>query len=187
MASEIHQTSEGGFVVVGSTESAAASDDDIYVLRLDADGDTLWTATYGGPESDFGLSIQQTSDGGYIIAGSSRSFGNRGRDVCLIKTAPEPGMTRPLRFRVSEPRPNPCSRVLTFAVDLSEREDIMIDIFDVRGRMLGMPVRTTAGPGQRDLTLNLEGLPRSVVSGVYLCRLAARDQAVTRKIVMFRP
>jgi hypothetical protein len=185
-ASEIHQTPDGGFIVVGSTEPPGGGDTDVYVMRLDADGDSIWTATYGGSGYDFGLSIRQTSDGGYIIAGSSASFGTQSRDVCLIKTAPESGMTYPLRFRVSEPRPNPCSRVVTFSIDLSEREDVTIDFYDVRGRMLGFPVRTTVGQGQRDLTLDLESLPQPVTSGVYFCRLAARNHTATRKVIMLR-
>ncbi|MFQ5870062.1 MAG: hypothetical protein ACE5JC_09190, partial [Candidatus Zixiibacteriota bacterium] len=49
-------------------------------------GDTLWTRTYGGWSDEVGYSVQQTSDGGYIIAGWTMSFGARGSDVCLLKT-----------------------------------------------------------------------------------------------------
>ena len=50
--------------------------------------DTLWTRTYGGVDNDYCLSVQQTSDGGYIITGGTASFGEGLGDVYLIKTNP---------------------------------------------------------------------------------------------------
>ncbi len=54
--------------------------------------DTLWTKTYGGIDHDYGFSVQQTYDGGYIIAGYTSSFGAGGKDVWLLKTEPDVGV-----------------------------------------------------------------------------------------------
>jgi hypothetical protein len=78
---------DSGFIVVGSTSSAGAGGDDVYLMKLNADGDTLWTRTYGGASGDYGYHIQQTfPDSGYVITGNTYSFGAGDRDVYLIKT-----------------------------------------------------------------------------------------------------
>jgi len=82
----VQQTSDGGYVIVGDTWSFGAGGDDVYLVKTDASGDQLWQMTYGGTGDDFGYSIQQTSDGGYVIAGWTNLFGAGGYDVYLVKT-----------------------------------------------------------------------------------------------------
>jgi hypothetical protein len=83
--SSIQQTSDGGYAIAGLTVSFGAGGGDVYLIKTDASGDTLWTRTYGGTDADVGNSVQQTSDGCYIVAGSTKSFGAGGADVYLIK------------------------------------------------------------------------------------------------------
>ncbi len=82
----VQQTSDGGYVITGYTLSSGAGDYDVYLIKTNAAGDALWTRTYGGPGDDYGYSVQQTSDGGYVVAGCTRSFGAGTKDVYLIKT-----------------------------------------------------------------------------------------------------
>jgi hypothetical protein len=85
-ASSVQQTSEGGYMVVGETDSFIAGDDDIFLIKTDANGNVQWAKTYGGGGADYAFSVQQTSDGGYIVAGYTASFGAGGWDIFLIKT-----------------------------------------------------------------------------------------------------
>jgi hypothetical protein len=82
----VEQTADGGYVIGGYTSGFGAGAYDVYVIKTNASGDTLWTRTYGGAELDYGYSIQQTSDGGYVIAGASTSFSGGPYDVYLVKT-----------------------------------------------------------------------------------------------------
>ncbi len=79
------QTSDGGYAIAGFTKSFGAGDYDVYVVKLDANGNLQWTKTIGGPESEEGNSLIQTSDGGYAIAGVTLSFGAGGPDVYVVK------------------------------------------------------------------------------------------------------
>ena len=71
----IQQTSDGGYIVAGITDSFGAGGGDIWIVKLGMDGNMQWQKTYGGPGFDEANSIQQTSDGGYIVAGRTFSFG----------------------------------------------------------------------------------------------------------------
>ncbi|MBD3234994.1 MAG: T9SS type A sorting domain-containing protein [candidate division Zixibacteria bacterium] len=78
----IASTNDGGYILAGDTRSFGAGNLDWYVVKIDSDGDTIWTHTYGWSNSEYLYSIQQTTDGGYIIAGYSY-FNDMGRAYLL--------------------------------------------------------------------------------------------------------
>jgi hypothetical protein len=80
----VQQTQDGGYIVAGETNSFG-NGYQVYLIRTNASGDTLWTRTYAGTGDDWGESVQQTQDGGYIVAGFTTSFGSY-TQVYLIKT-----------------------------------------------------------------------------------------------------
>jgi len=84
----IQQTSDGGYIVAGLTESFGAGSSDIWILKLSSTGTIEWQRTYGGSSYDTAHSIQQTSDGGYIVAGDTQTFGAGSADYWIIKLFP---------------------------------------------------------------------------------------------------
>ena len=85
VAHSIQQTTDGGYIVAGYTDSFGAGYNDVYVLKLNSDGSLAWQKTYGGSNYDEAYSIQQTTDGGYIVAGRTNSFGSGGYDAYILK------------------------------------------------------------------------------------------------------
>ena len=80
----IQETDDGGFIVTGLLQTTGSNWPDVWLLKTDAAGDTVWTKTFGGIDFDCGYSVTQTLDGGYVLAGET--FDIAGRKVLLIKT-----------------------------------------------------------------------------------------------------
>lgn len=81
----IQQTIDGGFIVVGGTKSYGAGNSDVWLLKVDSFGNVEWDKTYGGEKDDTAMSIQETDDNGFIIAGYTESFGAGKSDIWLLK------------------------------------------------------------------------------------------------------
>lgn len=86
-AFSVQQTSDGGFIIAGAVGGSSVYDfSDVYLIRLNSYGKLIWERSYGPRGTSYGRSVQETSDGGYIIAGSTRLFDTGNEDVYLIKT-----------------------------------------------------------------------------------------------------
>jgi len=80
----IMPTRDGGYIIVGNAYHQVRNDYDIFLIRTDSYGDTLWTRTIGGPGNEFGNCVDTTTDGGYIITGAKPR--QNYNDVWLVKT-----------------------------------------------------------------------------------------------------
>jgi hypothetical protein len=88
IAVDIIHASDDGFMIAGYTNSYGAGYEDVYLIKINETGDTLWTKTYGGESSDYTRAIQSTTEGGYILAGNSNTYATEawGYDAYAIKT-----------------------------------------------------------------------------------------------------
>jgi len=91
-AYSIQQTEDGGYILRGYTQSFGAGSGDIWILKLFSNGDVEWQKTYGGNARDSAYSIQQTEDGGYIVAGITESFGAGDFDFWVLKLSSTGGV-----------------------------------------------------------------------------------------------
>jgi len=85
----VTSTNDGGFAITGVTRSLGDNDGDAWLIKVSGSGAIQWERTYGGEDTEFGRTIQQTVDGGYIIIGQTESFGAGSSDAYLLKTDSE--------------------------------------------------------------------------------------------------
>ena len=85
LAFDLQQTQEGDFVVAGRTESFGEGGVDAFLVKTDSSGNRQWEKCFGGEADDWARSVRQTTDGGYLLGGSSCSFGLGDSDFYLVK------------------------------------------------------------------------------------------------------
>ncbi len=146
------QTSDGGYFIAGWTDSYGVGSHDSYLIKTDASGDTLWTRTYGGTYVEEGYSAQQTTDGGYVVAGLTYSFGVGCPHVYLIKTdslggvgVEEPADRQPVEPSLPLVHPNP----FTSFARVPGRETEFFVLLDVTGRQVAICRGDRIGEGLR--------------------------------------
>ncbi len=79
-------TSDGGYALVGGTESYGEGNSDMWIVKTDDRGQVEWNKTYGGTNEDRAMAVITTSDGVFVIAGLTRSYGSGNRDMWMVKT-----------------------------------------------------------------------------------------------------
>jgi len=83
------QTMDGGFAMAGETNSFGAGSNDIWIIRTDADGDSIWSITLGGDGNEYAFSLIQSINGGFVLTGTTNSFGVNYTDFWLVRISEE--------------------------------------------------------------------------------------------------
>ncbi|MFH1009998.1 MAG: T9SS type A sorting domain-containing protein [bacterium] len=183
----ILETPDGGYILGGFNDSFGSGNRDAWLIKVSAYGDSLWSRTFGGYNVDACRSVQRTADGGYILGGSTSSYGSGADDFWLVKTGAESpaepvSISLPVEFSLYQNYPNPFNASTQIAYDLPKAGIVSLRVFDLLGREVGTLAGGMQPAGSHFVPFDGSGF----ASGVYLCRLQAGDFSATRKMVLLK-
>jgi hypothetical protein len=169
----VQQTTDGGYIVAGSTSSYGAGAYDVYLIKTDSNGDTLWTKTIGDINSNSGHCVQQTADGGYIVAGRYDAP-DYNAYVYLVKLEPETGIEEETegspQFILESLGPNPFSSELSITCSIPEQARVELAVFDLSGRLVEELISDQLPVGSHT---TIWSPSQDIPNGCYIVRLDA--------------
>ncbi|MDD5528549.1 MAG: T9SS type A sorting domain-containing protein [bacterium] len=182
----VQQTKDNGFIIAGVTNSFGAGGYDIYLVRTNSSGDTLWTKTIGGTYDDWGWHVQQIEDGGFIVVGVTRSFGAGNNDIYLIRLDKEVGVeeksnieTPSTTLRASQ---NPFSKSTVISYQIPATSKVSLALYDITGSCVKTLIDEQKPAGTYSTTLNAKELK----TGVYFVKLTAGNFSTTKKLILMK-
>ena len=183
---------DGGFLVAGYTLSFGAGNEDMWLVRVDVNGNLVWQKTLGGSSADVAYSIQQTLDGGFIVAGYTLSFGAGVHDVWLVKIAPTGTFVSNPEISVSDFKiyqnyPNPFNPSTTISFDIPTSSYVQLVIYNMLGQKVRTLVNQKLQHGSHNATWDgTTDTGSQVPSGVYLYKLKSDNFSDTKKMILMK-
>ena len=188
----VQQISDGGYIVAGYTESFGAGNSDVWLIRTDDNGDTIWSITVGEDNLDQGRSVDLTTDGGFIIAGNTYDYYAGEYNIYLIKLGPETSISQPQSGTLPELSdihiyPNPFSYLTTITFDVLSGTDeaVSFSIYDISGRIVTTLVDKPMEAGSYSMVWNgTDNGGLHVCPGVYFCRIEGSIFNYTKRMIL---
>ena len=185
---------DGGCILTGRTFSYGAGESDLWIVRTDSLGDTLWTKTFGGIYNEWGMAAEQTRDNGYMVFGYTELGGTGSDDAWLIKLKTDlvgteetyTALTPKLPLLQIYPNPVGCKTEIKYQLFRKSRVDIAVY------NTLGETVANIVNGEDKDagshyvnwMPLDTHG--KRLPDGVYFCRLMTGEDKQTKKIILAR-
>jgi hypothetical protein len=184
---DVVETSDGGYLIAGMTESFGSGDKDMWLVKMSLDGDSLWSQTYGGPAADGAYALVQDFYGDYILAGKSWSFSAGRNDMWLVcAEGPDTGIkpsapNMPLNYALSV-FPNPFNPHTLICFQMPVPGDLQIYLYDLQGKVIATLSDGWQLPGSYQIPLDASDHS----SGIYFARFTAGGVQQTQKLVLMK-
>jgi hypothetical protein len=205
----VQQTFDGGYIITAHTSSFGPRSSNVWLIKIDSSGSYIWDRIFGGNKDDLGNSVQQTTDGGYIIAGVTYSYVALGSDIYLIKTD-EDGMVgieeeksefgiRNAEFGLKQNQPNPFHKLTAISYQIPSSNPasriphhVSLSIYDITGRLVETLVNQVQESGVYRVEWDSRTGVSPVQSGIYFYRFTASglDESspyiATKKMILLK-
>ncbi len=191
IAESLISTTDDHFVLLGIIERLG-SNLDIQIIKIDSNGEIIWSNIFGGEGRDVAYEIIETSDRGYLIVGSTQSFGSGGSDVWLIKTdslgnaltqtsIKEVDIQFPELYLAAYP--NPFNGRINIEYILPIQTTVSINIFTISGREVYSFTYPNQNAGEHHFQWQYDPV---VSSGIYVLHLSAGLYSETKKFTLIK-
>ena len=181
-AADVHQTTDNGYVATGHILSPITQSFDIYVVKIDATGDSTWTMIHLWPDSNESIyGSYQTNDDGYILTGDLNNDDTHGCNLLLLRLSPEgeivQNFNQPDQFTLTA-YPNPFNPSTTIELNSTIPGEATVSIYNIRGQIVDVIHDGFLQAGNHTLIWQ----PDNLSSGIYFVNLRSTDQNETLKI-----
>lgn len=182
------ETAEGDFVVCGYTMSYSAEGDmDLWMIKTDISGYTLWTKTYGGSGGEIGFAVIEAFDGGLTACGSTSSYGAGQTDIWLLHTdlngtvgIADHQFADQTGLQLNQNYPNPFNSETMISYSVSRKEHVAIDVFNLDGKRICNLVNEIQPAGNYQIPFHSAGLE----PGIYLYSIKTSGSRLVYKMII---
>ncbi len=176
-AESVQQTIDGGYIIAGRNGAYGSSSSDYWIVKTDEYGNEEWNQSYnyGVATADYAESIQQTTDGGYIIAGRTYNFATYDSDVWLIRLGSEVNIENNEITSIcflTQNYPNPFNPATTIEFSIQNNSKVELTIYNIKGQKIKTLAKDEFTKGSHSIIWNGDDDSGKLVSsGIYFYKL----------------
>jgi len=177
----VQQTTDGGYILSGAKQNIGNQTSDMYAVKTSSSGEVEWENLYPKNEISDATSVQQTTDGGYVLIGTTTRLTDTGSesDFYLVKTDPLGILAHgidPKKGIIISASPNPFTEFTILKFENQNHEIYSMKLFDVQGRLVRKYEQITSG----EIRIERENF----IPGLYIFRLEKENKLVgTGKLI----
>jgi hypothetical protein len=185
----VEQTDDDGYIMAGYGSSFGHGSDDVYLVKTNSDGDTLWTRSIGSGDRDQAFDMKISSDGGFILTGST--YAGIGLNSYLVKTdskglfsaISDENIFHPQEFYLLQNYPNPFNPTTKINYELPITNYVNISIYNLLGQKVATLISEKQSPGRYQVEWDASGF----ASGVYYYRISTGSGFTqTKKLILIK-